>query len=619
MNKEKPSGNIIIPEEVSPDAIDLVAESIIRESDPLIQLDNIHDLSEFLKTTHLTKEEATELSSMLGTASLKDSNTPLISLSLTYFRDCVAADYLDDSEARARIKTSEYFVDDLQNQEQLHEEYPALPKDPGHFVVKFAPGIASSINAHYFNTEELALEGAANPLSEDVPTSENPFMDLLYNRNDGSTVPLWALEFAHDVRFRGVLEDKLGLNLADIPLESQMQLLEFMTRADNGRFDSLCSTLNSLEPSLRLSLAESFVAADFGEDFGDALLSIANSPRISDEQLSETLDTVKSCRESIRGITEFYQGFDGGKFAREYARAANERLTDAVMVFGMIAAHGETEVDLGWPGKVKFNYDTAMEALNYEAKSLEIINGTLGAVSRGSEGAYAEQLIHPDMLHDYSMYSFYSPDYGYVLLYTRPEGSGGFNSAIEYGKNRSRYNTKDENVGVEASISLTVNPEDPFSLPNPFRVDPKAARNPNFYDPDTMNKVSALRLDREGRSPGMAANNPNRDPINPDGMVSVDLAAIGDRSDTPSGKIARLFSAGGKMRARGSDSSLNHNTRWFDQEKYGIDTGFRKIVEYVNTMATSWCDAYPPGEDEGFKGAARKMIKNRGKKAVGYW
>ena len=56
-----------------------------------------------------------------------------------------------------------------------------------------------------------------------------------------------------------------------------------------------------------------------------------------------------------------------------------------------------------------------------------------------------------------------------------------------------------------------------------------------------MNKVSAIRLDREGRTSEMAADDPNRSPINPEGIVSVDLAAIGDRADTPSGKIANYI------------------------------------------------------------------------------
>ena len=114
----------------------------------------------------------------------------------------------------------------------------------------------------------------------------------------------------------------------------------------------------------------------------------------------------------------------------------------------------------------------------------------------------------------------------------------------------------------------------------------------------------------------MAANDSSRDPINPVGMVSVDLAAIGDRTDTPSGKIARLLSVGGKLRekASGVGSSLNHNTRWFDQESYGTADDFRELAGYIDRMALKWCEESRPGNEvESF---TRLMKRERGKKSL---
>ena len=295
--------------------------------------------------------------------------------------------------------------------------------------------------------------------------------------------------------------------------------------------------------------------------------------------------------------------FNNGQFTQEYSKAANERLTDALVVFAKIAEKSVATADLEWAGHPQFDYNTAIEALEYEAKSLEIINGTLTDVSTGADGAFAEVILHPDQSNtrlERTVYSFYSPRYGYVMLYTRPEGSHSFDPMVEYGKIRSRYNPDSVNAGVEASISLIVNPVDPFSLLSPFRPDPKATKNPHFYDSATMDRVSAIRLDREGRAPGAAANDSMRDPIKPIGMISVDLAAIGDRADTPSGKIARLISVGGKIRenAQGTTAHLNHNTKWFSQETYGTAEGFRKIVEYMDQMVHKWCTEHGPDEND---------------------
>ena len=172
------------------------------------------------------------------------------------------------------------------------------------------------------------------------------------------------------------------------------------------------------------------------------------------------------------------------------------------------------------------------------------------------------------------------------------------------------------NSGVEASISMIANPINPFDLPNPFRPNPQVLKNRNFYDGSTMDKVSAIRIDREGRAPGTSAFDAERDPINEHGMVSVDLAAIGDRSDTPSGQIARLVSTGGAIRAvkSGGDASLNHNTHWFNQEKYGTSEGFSEIVKYLDSMLDTWCYEHKPGLNEGFTAEMRKAKRVRGAK-----
>ena len=591
MNGEKtPSSNnnIRYPNRIiTRDIFDLMMQSISEESDPLLQLDNLHDMSELMKITHLGNKEIGDLSSVLREVHSKD-NTPLVSLSLEYLTDCLAMDYSLDNSIKPKISKS--FLEDIQNQEMLREKFPALSDE--YIILRMAPGVAYTLD-HYHGMKDVALEGAATTLAESEG-HKDPFIALIGQGQDNA-VPLWVLTFAHDVRFCGLIEEKLGVELADIPLDSQMQLLEYMTLSDNKRFDKLCSVLKNLEPSLRLNLAKNFVAADFGEDFGDALLDIANSDKISGEQLGEILDKISSCRKSIHDITGFYDGFDDGEFAKQYERAANERLTDALAVFREIAKTGHVSADLGWAGTPEFNYETAMEALDYETKSLEIINGTLSDIGAKKEGAFAERILTPDEYRKRSEYRLYSPDHGYVLLYTRSEGSGTFNSDLEYGKrgNKYRYNNSS---GVEASISFITNPKNPFRYPNPHKPDfKKVKEDEDYYDPETMDKVSAMRLDLEGRAPGAPADDPNRDPVNAICTVSVDLAAINDRWDTPSGKIARLFSVGGALRTKltGTESALNHNTHYFDQDKYGRASGFKELVDYTDNIVLEWCKDAP--------------------------
>ena len=477
-----------------------------------------------------------------------------------------------------------------QEQAQLHLDYPTLPEQ--RLLTIIAPDIAATFS---HNGIDIISDQNGHTASMLKYSKKNHFG---IDQNASS-----LLSAAHNPEIKNIINNKLSIKLEEIPLDAQIQLLKFMTEANNQRFNALCHTMQSIDEPLRLKLAENFLAADFGEDFGDALLVIAESDQFTDAEKAKILDTLSSCRQSIHGITDLYSDIHDGQFTKQYARAANERLTDAVTAFREIAQTGTAEADLDWAGHPKFDSNSAIEALEYEEKSLKIINGVLQDVSSGAEGSFAELILKPDRLiakDNRSMYSLYSKNFGYVLLYTRPEGSHSFNPAIEYGKNGSRYSFDSNNTGVEASISFITNPNAPYALPNPFRT-----RKDAPYDESKSNKVSAIRLDREGRTAEMAPNDPERDVNRPQGICSVDLAAIGDAPKTPSGMIARLLSVGGKIRAKanGTESSLNHNTKWFNQEQYGSADGFHKLVLYLDSIVTDWCNENPPddNDDHSFK------------------
>ena len=438
----------------------------------------------------------------------------------------------------------------------------------------------------------------------------------------------------YDYRFplNWLIEETLKVDLTKMSMDAQAQLLKFMAKANNERFDNLTDTMNKLSGNLRLKLAENFVAADFGEDFGDSLLEIASSEHLTDREKAQILDNMSSCRESIGVIAGWYKSLDKGVFTRQYTRAANERLTDIITVFREIAKKGTATADSGRGERITFDYESAIEALKYETKSLEIISGTVQDVADGENGAFAEIVIPPDKSHsskNRTVYNLYSPRHGYVLLHTRPEGTHSFDPQLEYGKVGSRYNSNSVNTGTEASISFMANPVEPFSLPTPFK-------NLPWYKQDNLrprgeksdiekvaenykhNRVSASRLDREGIPLGAPANDPNRDPVAPQGRVSVDLSAIGDKPNTPSGKIARLIAVGNMIRAkeRGSNEIyLNHNTKWFD-EKYGTTDGFKRLVNHIDTLMCGDGRAYsglvglrPPAKDKGLIEKWRELGK----------
>ena len=497
-----------------------------------------------------------------------------------------------------KANDQKYLEEVAQKQESIRQLFPDIPSNTKVSVV--APDVVATLGNSFGYPIPTGLANKRGEKSLLIPEQGNSF------QIDRSQALLLQAVYGIPGVKRAVNQE-IGVDLTEVPLSGQLPLFGYMASSSKKRFSKLSNTLHQIDSRLRLKLAENFVAAGFGEDFGDSLLEIASSERLTDKEKAQILDNMSSCRKSIGVIAGWYGNLDEGNFTKQYARAANERLTDIITVFREIAKKGTATADSGRGEPITFDYKSAIEALKYETKSLEMISGTVQDVADGQNGAFAEVVVSPDKSHsskDRTVYNLYSPRHGYVLLHTRSEGTHSFDPQLEYGKVGSRYNPNSVNTGTEASISFMANPVEPFSLPTPFKDLPWYKQNnlrPRGKKSDIekaaenykRNRVSANRLDREGIPLGAPANDPNRDPVAPQGRVSVDLSAIGDKPNTPSGKIARLITVGNMIRAkeRGSNEIyLNHNTKWFD-EKYGTTDGFKRLVKHIDTLM---CDELTP-------------------------
>lgn len=153
------------------------------------------------------------------------------------------------------------------NQARLHNEFPSAPKNKQ--LVKIAPDAAGTLDF-----QKKYDEG-------DSRFSFGSSMDSILDR-DGHNTPgedtalddesIIYLKVVHgNTRLKASISEMINIDLSKIPLEAQAYLLKFMAKSDNGRFDRLCKTLHGIsDEKARLKLAEGFLAAGFGEDFGDA-------------------------------------------------------------------------------------------------------------------------------------------------------------------------------------------------------------------------------------------------------------------------------------------------------------------------------------------------------------
>lgn len=438
----------------------------------------------------------------------------------------------------------------LQSQVQLslHSAAPLL--DESSELVQIAPKVVAS-----FDGRQPDLMQVGDTLVS--------LADLQSDNAAGLTVDqAFLLRTLHGVQIKPLIESRLGLALESLDLDVQISLANFMIHATAERYDRLSAVMSTVNDTERHSLANVFLATEFGDEFGDQILSIVEHAR--PEQSVELFEIVNRFRRHSKRFSQWFSDFDSD-LAHSAERAINERFTDALFAIEKVAREGSLSVDTA-PQRHNEAYehdgrfDITITSLDEAITILRQIDATMSIMS--------DVVTAPDVhvsrsVRDnewYQIYRFSSYKKGEALLHVRPYGSSRFDERYEYG-NRD---------GVEATVSFVVNPANPYALG--LQKD--------------ENGVS-LRFDREGRQVHEAPDSSDRHPIRQDGTISVDLSSIMGRSDTTSVRIGRLVAAGNLLRAQqfGTTESLHHNTNYFDQQKYGDADGFASFAQYVQSMA----------------------------------
>lgn len=357
---------------------------------------------------------------------------------------------------------------------------------------------------------------------------------------------------------RAIIENSIGVSLKDITLENQSAFLRFCLHRSKTEYDRLSEVMLATPQESRILLFETFLATEFGDDYGDAILDIAE--KATPEQSAHVFELLGQLREGSHNFAHMFASIDP-ELAGATEKAMNERITDVLAALQEVVNNGSLHEDVA-PHRSRADYvhngrfdvdihsvDEALEIVEELTKTFATIHDIISAkdLTIGHVNENDSQFI---------LYRLKSEQQGQMMVYVRPEGAYGHDRQVEYGNFK----------GVEASISFMVDPK------NPHR----------FFKPKDPDAVS-IRFDREGRLVDEAPDSDRRDPTRKDGLISVDLSSgLGKTSALPV-KIGRLIAAGNRIRARrrGTEDSLHHNTNYFDQEKYGDSDGFAQLARGV--------------------------------------
>lgn len=353
------------------------------------------------------------------------------------------------------------------------------------------------------------------------------------------------LETLHRKGMRDVVEDELGLNLANLSLGSKRHLLKLMVESDSQQYDKLKFALEKVED--RTQFAESFLALDFGQDFSEALLTNAETTPV--EVFQECLSSIDKIRKSAGQFSEIFGKFDQN-LAQSVENAIGERVTEVLYALKAVNAADGGPVSRKMFGK----FDKTVSGYEDITDALDILEQTIYKINRAAASRKVEKLNY------HGEASFYRLGAGDVLLKTREYGTN------THGDPATEF-TADFNGGkvAEAQINFWVNVlEDDQPLGLDSKDDPR---------------VVSLRIDREKK----AVRSPAGGVIECNAEIEQSTAALdigsnfGDPQARPETLLGTVIAVGNLVRSpdgKGYHSAL--------PEEYGQKETFADLARHLS-------------------------------------
>ena len=366
------------------------------------------------------------------------------------------------------------------------------------------------------------------------------------------------LQVIHETYVRNQFSESVGFALEELSFDAQDKAVQYMLSADWGTFSRLQKALGErVSTGDKVDLFEAFLATEFGDDFGDKLLSIAE--HIPQEELGRVLADLERARMGARGVMDWYRDVDE-HFAEMALPAIAERITDMITTLEVAARHKSLRIDVG-PGndpevESQFIYTATWEQA---AKDLHDLADNLesdGWILNDPGTVVSRVVVESDK---FARFRLLNSRLGTMVVNIRSYGT--------LTRGDAQYEVGSFKNGVEAAINMLSNRHDPYGI-----------------SPTADMRTFSLRFDREGRAPDVAASDRSqRKATNKEGTVAVDVASIwsfGDDNE-PATRVGRAIAAGSRLRAEaiGTKDELNHNM--LVDQSYGNADVFAELAHKV--------------------------------------
>lgn len=358
----------------------------------------------------------------------------------------------------------------------------------------------------------------------------------------------------HRPQIRGIIEYELGLSLGDIELGDQYQLLKFLATRQEDDFDRLCNFISNVEIETKYEVFKSFLALEFGTDFGNTLLDIAE--KLPEAELKELLGSINSFRTSVEQISHAFPETE----AEAIKNGALERLTEILEVANFVAENGSIEWSIYQ--KYPINVQSINELIKDVSRLAVNLDRMAEATNSNTVELEREETINSDPDNEFRLYKSHIDDgKPNVLIHTRRKPAKDGHPDIEYGTSGN---------GVEASANIMIATD--------------GSDTPSILRNERRQAVISFRIDRDGVN---SSRNKKVQSTSMHGRISVEIGSLKDAEDSFGTRIGRLIALGNILRNKHKSQQtgekhrpqLNHNAAHFDQSKLGPIEGFARFIE----------------------------------------
>lgn len=196
--------------------------------------------------------------------------------------------------------------------------------------------------------------------------------NITWQGSPGEMVTFCSNYFVPQV-YDAVRQD-IGIDFKRISLSGNVNFAAYLSRQkDLVQYGRLKSAINGLSDDERVPFIEAFLATEFGDDYGEAILGIMESPKISTEQKADILNKLANIRSNIHLFTDKIAEIAGDDFAGDASSLFANRVTDTLYGIKHYIDHdGATQrIQMGsMEASVDMTEDAMVKGMDYLDQSL---------------------------------------------------------------------------------------------------------------------------------------------------------------------------------------------------------------------------------------------------------